>query len=330
MSRQTARPTLPRHSAFTLVELLVVIGIIAVLISILLPTLGRARSQAQAVQCMSNMRQWGVAFTMYTSANKGAIPNDGPDAPVWNDPSMWFNNLPPYLKQKGYDELHRTTTWSNATSTWTGGGGRIPRGGDASIFVCPSTNSVTPTPSTTDVINSDGSAFLVTGSVITGATATQFGIEPAPSGIPVQRPMLISYVPNSKINRGSTITTNLPWGGASISMRMNNLRPSSNVVYMVEIRHANGEIPKGVEAHYAQFDNRQSGRRLSTRDVARVKADWQRFTARHRNGGNLLFADGHVEWAGMKEVLTATSTTPELDMNQPGRRIWSPLGRTGN
>jgi prepilin-type N-terminal cleavage/methylation domain-containing protein/prepilin-type processing-associated H-X9-DG protein len=70
MRRQTRGFT----SGFTLVELLVVIGIIALLISILLPSLTKARQVANNVWCLSNMRQMGNAIAMYVNYNKGMLP----------------------------------------------------------------------------------------------------------------------------------------------------------------------------------------------------------------------------------------------------------------
>ncbi len=63
-----------KRNAFTLVELLVVIGIIALLISILLPSLNKARQQANLIKCQSNLHSMGQALTIYESTYKGAIP----------------------------------------------------------------------------------------------------------------------------------------------------------------------------------------------------------------------------------------------------------------
>jgi prepilin-type N-terminal cleavage/methylation domain-containing protein/prepilin-type processing-associated H-X9-DG protein len=65
------------RNAFTLIELLVVIAVIVLMIALLLPALQKARSQARAVVCQSNLRQWSVIFSMYANDNDGKMPDVG-------------------------------------------------------------------------------------------------------------------------------------------------------------------------------------------------------------------------------------------------------------
>jgi len=87
MKRRSGR----NKGGFTLIELLVVISVIALLVSILMPALNRAREQAQKVVCASQERQWGIAISQYASDNDQYFPRND-DAPYphfwWIGPSM--------------------------------------------------------------------------------------------------------------------------------------------------------------------------------------------------------------------------------------------------
>jgi prepilin-type N-terminal cleavage/methylation domain-containing protein/prepilin-type processing-associated H-X9-DG protein len=92
MSRQ------PSHRAFTLIEVLVVVAIIALLLSILLPSLARARENAKAVVCLCNVRQLAQAFVAYSVSNQNRLPGSRSDYGA-----DWLGGDNPGLKYFGLD-----------------------------------------------------------------------------------------------------------------------------------------------------------------------------------------------------------------------------------
>jgi prepilin-type processing-associated H-X9-DG protein len=123
------------RAAFTLTEMLVLASVGFLLVGAVLPSLDDAKQKLQASQCLSNMRQWGLAFAMYCNDHHDYIPYNGnANIPIDADVNLtaWFNVLPRYMNQTPLKDLYATN--------------QIPIPGSRSVFVCPSAPAITYTP----------------------------------------------------------------------------------------------------------------------------------------------------------------------------------------
>jgi prepilin-type N-terminal cleavage/methylation domain-containing protein/prepilin-type processing-associated H-X9-DG protein len=114
---------------FTLVELLVVIGIIALLVALLMPALNAARQQSQLVVCASNLRQTYQSLALYAHDNQGWLPpvqftNPGPPSVF----AYWMNHICPiappnnWIRVKNYLGNPEVLTCPSAVRSWSSGG----------------------------------------------------------------------------------------------------------------------------------------------------------------------------------------------------------------
>jgi len=268
------------QDGFTLIELLVVIAIIAILAAMLLPALAKAKEKANRINCVNNLKQWGLAQNMYLGDSgeilpATKIPNGTPgtgatyneDTPKWADLTgiefmnnqngttygrdAWFNALPPYVASM--------PLWKYA-------------------------------------INPSGPAtFNDSKSIYQCATAVIEGIDPTRQGN-------VTYVPfhygmNSKGTDG--LATNA-------LLKSSMIRNSSAFVLFSEVRTLVAETPYAAPGtSYQQI-------------ICTPQCYTTRFSSRHSAGADITFLDGHAAWYKYSYCITPINGNNGLKPGDPG------------
>jgi prepilin-type N-terminal cleavage/methylation domain-containing protein/prepilin-type processing-associated H-X9-DG protein len=251
--------------AFTLIELLVVIAIIAILAAMLLPALAKAKQKALTVQCLSNMRQWGLALQMYADDNHDMMPRDGTDSggsyacythnggtsgaapyPAQGsplDPYAWFNVLPGLVADKPLSYYYGQPG-GNAFKKLP-----YPGNGLGKIWMCPSIQ----------IAGADKSKFQ------SGGTYGFF-----------------SYVMDLDLKLKSAIRHGV----------IGNSYDYPNMPKLSSIRHASEQVLMTEACFSPSLEDWISD---ASQPFGVFPAErWKLFVKRHDDGGNLVFLDGHA------------------------------------
>jgi prepilin-type N-terminal cleavage/methylation domain-containing protein/prepilin-type processing-associated H-X9-DG protein len=267
--------------AFTLIELLVVIAVIAILAALLLPVLARAKQKAQSVQCLSNLRQWGLALQIYCSEASDILPYDGtagypangsqngqyacdsgnsgttgaapyPAQGSPRDPYAWFNALPPLVADQPLSYYYLLPGLNIKLKF------PIPNQNNlGKMWQCPSaqTTAADYAPSSTDFgagTSGDGGKYGVFSYV-----------------------MDLDFKLKSSIDNGvvgnSFVYPNMP--------KLSSIRRSSDQVMLFE---------------QAFSPNLETYTPSPTRNGILPSQRWSVFAKRHNLGGNIVFLDGHA------------------------------------
>jgi prepilin-type N-terminal cleavage/methylation domain-containing protein/prepilin-type processing-associated H-X9-DG protein len=240
---------------FTLVELLVVIGIIAILISLLLPALGKARGAARSVQCMSNMRQAGLVLMTFANDNGGRYPGGGRQA----SGSLTWQDMVNEVYFKGQRALPRLITELNGARAFE------------VKLVCPETKYVS------------GSTFWRIYAINTNATGgpNWAPTYPSPHGI---------Y--GRLIDNPASINARLNWTQAYLGAKVTMFQSPATKYLLMESDRNDGNLSDGRKIYQAT-DPLYPPYSASVSGVA--PGGGGAYSFRHRNRMNVLFVDGHAE-----------------------------------
>jgi prepilin-type N-terminal cleavage/methylation domain-containing protein/prepilin-type processing-associated H-X9-DG protein len=278
-----------RRFGFTLVELLVVIGIIAILIAILLPALQKARSAAKTAACLSNARQLAVGAIMYWEASRGYSPYYNGGGTPW-DANIGVNQFQIEWPQ----QYVKTTQWNKVRL--------CPEASEPNPILLGQVNPNPPVPPNPGNVNMSGGAFYAWGPY--GRAFRYFDQEHGNLTIQLSG----SYSGNGFLLKpvgGNVNTLNTEGGGSATSKRgLDRLHPypckdAARVPVICDGLWANSWIKEdenivGIPSLYYPVGPTNN-----------FGNDWRRIVMRrHGFAINVAFCDGHAETVPLPELWT--------------------------